>query len=69
MEWLTGYWAQIASGIAGLIGGSLLTLTFQSVRNRNHIEVRHGSMVDQTGARAGGDVVGHNKTTTTTSRN
>lgn len=66
MEWVTAHWSQIASAIAGLIGGSLLTLTVQAVRNRNRIQVGRGSMVDQSGSRADGDIVGHDKTTTTT---
>lgn len=70
MAWLMEHWSQIAIGIAGLMGGALLTLTVQTVRNsnRNRTHVGRGSVVDQAGARAGGDVVGRNKTTTTTHR-
>ena len=68
MAWLTEHWSQIASGIAGLIGGALLAITVQTVRNRNRTHVGWGSAVDQSGVRADGDVVGGNKTTTTTHR-
>ncbi len=64
-SWLAEHWSGI---LAGLAGGSLLTLGFQKVSNRNWVNVRNGSMVDQSGARAGGDVVGGNKTTSTTRR-
>jgi hypothetical protein len=68
MAWLTENWSQIASFICGLAGGSLLTVTIQYVRNRNRTQVGSGSMVDQSGARAGGDVIGRDKETTTTTR-
>ena len=35
MAWLMEHWSQIAIGIAGLMGGALLTLTVQTVRNSN----------------------------------
>lgn len=62
--WLTENWSGI---LAGLAGGSLLTLSFQKIYNRNRIKVRNGSMVDQSGARAGRDIVGGNNTTNTRS--
>jgi hypothetical protein len=66
--WLTDNLSSIATFLAGLAGGSLLTLTIQRVRNRNRTRVGSGSMVDQSGARAGGDVVGGDKSTHSTTR-
>lgn len=63
--WLTEHWSEIVSFVGGLAGGSLLTFSAQKIYNRNRIQVDHSFMVNQSGARANGDVVGRNKTTTT----
>jgi hypothetical protein len=64
MEFLSQYASTIGSFVAGLIGGgaigSLLTLR---ITGRNHLSGK-GSVVDQSRSRAGGDVVGRDKTTT-----
>lgn len=50
-------WNFLSGLAAGAIGGSLLTLHFtKSVRAD-----RHGTATDQSGARAGGDIVGRDK--------
>ncbi|MBU0645704.1 MAG: hypothetical protein KJ731_12970 [Alphaproteobacteria bacterium] len=53
MEYLT----EIASFLVGLAGGSLLTLTFSKKQAKSG-----GKIVDQQSAKAGGDIVGGNKT-------
>jgi len=50
------YISEIASFIAGAIGGSLLTLSI----SRKSAD-RGGSVVDQSGVKASGDVVGGSK--------
>jgi len=57
MAFLSAHLSELISLVAGLFGGSLLTLTFK----RQHRADRHGSVVDQSGAHAGGDVVGRDK--------
>jgi hypothetical protein len=61
LDLLSAHAAEIGSFIGGLIagavGGSLLTLRITSQKR----VVGGGSMVDQSGARAGGDVVGRDK--------
>jgi len=61
MSFLAQHFDAILTLIVGLIGGSLITLRIQNKKtNRAH----HGStVVDQSGARAGQDIVGGNKTT------
>jgi uncharacterized membrane protein len=59
MELLTQYATELASFVAGLFGGSLLTITYTSHNNNKSNQ----SSVNQSGAKAGGDVVGGNKTT------
>lgn len=50
-------WNFLGGLVAGLIGGSLLTFHFtKSVRAD-----RHGTAIDQSGGRAGGDIVGRDK--------
>jgi len=51
------YGSEIVSFIAGLAGGSLLTLKFI----RKTSVDREGSNVNQSGASAGGDLVGRDK--------
>lgn len=55
-----GYITEIVSFVLGMVGGSFLTLTLtrKSVSNG-------GSIVDQGGATAQGDIVGGNKSTVT----
>lgn len=50
------YISEIVSFVAGAIGGSFLTLTI----SRKSAD-RGGRMVDQSGVKASGDVVGGNK--------
>ena len=61
MDLLKAHLPEIASFIAGALGGSLLTFHYT---RQNRVGGR-GSIVDQSGAKAGGDVVGGNKTTST----
>jgi len=49
--------SQIGSFIAGLIGGSLIT-----IRLTGHRTGKGGKVIDQSKSRAGGDIVGGNKT-------
>lgn len=49
--------SEIVSFIAGLIGGSLITLKFK----RGHVAKDQGTVVDQRDARASGDIVGRDK--------
>jgi len=57
MDFVMQYVSEIVSFIFGALGGAALTFTItrNSVRNG-------GSVVDQSKARAGGDIVGGNKT-------
>lgn len=55
---ISQHFSEILSFVGGLLGGSLLTLTITKNTVRNG-----GSVVDQSKARAGGDIVGGNKTT------
>jgi hypothetical protein len=50
--------SEIASFITGLIGGSFITIRIVNRRNL----INSGAIVDQSGVKAGGDVVGGNKT-------
>lgn len=50
------YISEVLSFLAGLVGGSLLTVAF----TRNKASGR-GRVTDQSGSRAGGDIVGGNK--------
>jgi hypothetical protein len=63
-EFFSHYASLIGSFIAGLIGGgtigSLLTLR---ITGRNRLSGK-GSVVDQSRSKAGGDIVGKDKTTT-----
>ena len=56
------YWAEILSFIGGVIsgaiGGSLLTVNLQ----KRNTAKKGSTVIDQSDARAGGDVVGGNKT-------
>jgi hypothetical protein len=58
MQFLSAHLSEFLSFIAGMVGGSLITLKV----TRAHRADRHGSVVDQTRARAGGDIVGRDKT-------
>ena len=51
------FWNFISGLVAGAIGGSLLTFQF----TKNVRADRHGTATDQSGARAGGDIVGRDK--------
>lgn len=55
---MMAYLSEIISFLVGLAGGSLLTLTF----SKKQVKGR-GKIVDQQSAKAGGDIVGGNKTT------
>jgi hypothetical protein len=61
VEILSQYWSEIGSFVGGLIGGgiggSLLTLRY----TRRNILSGNGSIVDQSQSKAGGDIVGGNK--------
>jgi hypothetical protein len=50
-------WSFVAGLVGGGVGGSLLTLRF----NRQNRAVGGGSIVDQTNASAGGDIIGRDK--------
>jgi hypothetical protein len=50
-------WSFVGGLVAGAAGGSLLTIHFTRQRNT----ARDGSIVDQSNATAGGDVVGRDK--------
>jgi hypothetical protein len=50
-------WNFLSGLVAGAIGGSLLTFHF----TKNVRADRHGNAADQSGARAGGDIVGRDK--------
>jgi hypothetical protein len=62
-DFIGKYASEILTFVVGLLGGgtvgSLITLRFVQ-RNRAG---RHGSVVDQSSSRAGGDIVGRDKTT------
>ena len=57
MDTIAKYGSEILSFIAGLAGGSLLTLKF----TRKTQADREGTNVNQSGASAGGDLVGRDK--------
>ena len=57
-DFVNQHLTEILAFIAGLAGGSFLTL----VLKRNNVK-GGGSVVDQSRSRAGGDVVGGDKTT------
>jgi hypothetical protein len=59
MDFLLEHWKDIATFLAGGLTGSFLTFRFTG---KNNVRGR-GSVTDQSGASAGGDVVGGNKTT------
>jgi hypothetical protein len=53
------YLSEILSFVAGLVGGSLLTIKYYGKR-------AGGKLIDQSGAKAQGDVIGGNKSTVNT---
>jgi hypothetical protein len=55
-DWLNQHLSEILSAIGGAIGGSFLTL--QLMRNRVQ---GSGTVIDQSKARAHGDIIGGNK--------
>lgn len=55
MDIVLNHLSEIGSFIAGLIGGSLITIVGHRVR-------KGGTIIDQSKSRAGGDIVGGNKT-------
>lgn len=55
MEFLDSHLSEILSFLAGLASGSFLTLKIKKQK------VAQGTAVDQSKARAGGDIVGGNK--------
>lgn len=59
MQLLSAHLSEILSFIAGLVGGSLLTIAFK----REYRIDGSGSVVDQSGAKASGDIVGRDKKT------
>jgi hypothetical protein len=65
MEFLSAHAYEIGSFIGGLIaggiGGSLITMRL----TRQHRVIGGGSVADQSRARATGDIVGRDKTTST----
>lgn len=58
MDTIAKYASEILSFVAGLAGGSLLTL---KITRKTHV-AREGTNVSQSGASAGGDIVGRDKT-------
>jgi len=50
-------WSFVGGLIGGAVGGSLLTLRITRQNRVSH----GGSIVDQSGSRAGGDIVGRDK--------
>lgn len=58
MDVVMQHLSEIISFAAGALGGAALTFTL----TRNSVK-NGGSLIDQSKARAGGDVVGGNKTT------
>lgn len=58
MNFIFNHISEIVSFIGGLIGGSLLT-----IKITGHRTGKRGTVTDQSKARAGGDIVGGNKTT------
>jgi hypothetical protein len=58
MDFLKNHLGEIGSFITGALGGSLLTLKFT---RQNRVQ-GSGTLVDQTRATAGGDIVGRDKT-------
>jgi hypothetical protein len=57
MDTIAKYGSEILSFVAGVAGGSLLTLKF----TRKTVVDREGSNVNQAGASAGGDLIGRDK--------
>jgi hypothetical protein len=55
MDIVLNHLSEIGSFVAGLIGGSLITIAGHRVR-------KGGTIIDQSKSRAGGDIVGGNKT-------
>jgi hypothetical protein len=58
LDVISQHLSEILSFLAGALGGSLLTL---SITKQNRIR-GSGSIVDQSSSKAGGDIVGGNKT-------
>jgi hypothetical protein len=58
VDTIAKYGSEIASFVAGLASGSFLTFKFTKKTSADH----EGSNVDQSGASAGGDLVGRDKT-------
>jgi hypothetical protein len=57
MDLLLNHLSEIGSFIAGLVGGSLITISVTG-----HRAAKRGRVTDQSKAKAGGDIVGGNKT-------
>jgi hypothetical protein len=57
VDTIVKYASEICSFVAGLAGGSLLTLRF----TRKTTASSQGANIDQSGASAGGDLVGRDK--------
>ncbi len=55
-EFFTNYFSEMISFVAGLIGGVAITVSAKRVSGK-------GVLVDQSGATAGQDIIGGNKTT------
>jgi hypothetical protein len=63
MEFITSHFSEIISLIAGVVGGGTIAsvVTFKIVSGQN---ASHGGRnINQSGSKAGGDIVGGNKST------
>jgi uncharacterized membrane protein len=59
MDWLNQHSSELISFFAGLLSGSVLTMTYSSYKSKRTTT----TVVDQSYARAGGDITGGNKST------
>jgi len=57
MNFILDHLSQIGSFVAGLLGGSLITIQLTG-----HRAGKKGKVIDQSKSRAGGDIVGGDKT-------
>jgi hypothetical protein len=62
MEFVSAHWHEIGSFVAGLVTGTAGSFITIKITNRNRVE-RDATLVDQSRASAGGDMVGRDKKT------